>query len=480
MLIPIPFLFLLLSHIQHTTCQTIQLQNNQIVSASSTSAEYQHYYFSVPTQIQLLAQKLNIYLSITSCNQPDLIAFLSTSNTTEPQNGIRLDNTNGLITWNSNHSVSEIWVAISANQTKDNSGQWSYEIAASTQQIMHPVYNNSDPTAPYITLDDTDRNSALFLSNALDEPFPNSTILITSGQPTGLSWSLCAAKLHSVPQLSINRTITTRGPTNATRYQFLISNLTDNASYQAYLLQENNGVAGISMPIPIKTKASAVCQLIYDLPFCNQVAYSVPSNSAVSRWDLAAQYDTQAQALFDPFDVSLSQFNCESTQYSLVRNCTDCYRDYKTWLCSVTIPRCTDLTSSAGLIQGSDKIKAAPAVRDVPINGSRNPWIDSTLQPSAWTELLPCIDLCYHVVQSCPPYLQFFCPVGDLASVQYGYWQTGNATVNGTTYQFNLNNPTCNRMGLDIKLLTLSSQGHKLRTFSCSFCIVFFMIFILL
>lgn len=136
MLIPISFLFLLLSHIQHTTCQTIQLQNNQIVSASSTSAEYQHYYFSVPTQIQLLAQKLNIYLSITSCNQPDLIAFLSTSNTTEPQNGIRLDNTNGLITWNSNHSVSEIWVAISANQTKDNSGQWSYEIAASTQRKL--------------------------------------------------------------------------------------------------------------------------------------------------------------------------------------------------------------------------------------------------------------------------------------------------------------------------------------------------------
>ncbi|CAO3702780.1 unnamed protein product [Rhizopus stolonifer] len=367
------------------------------------------------------------------------------------------------MTWNSNHTTSKIWIAVGNNQTT-NTG--TYEIGVSIQQSMHSIYNSTESTSPSITLDDTDANNALFLSNPLSGNLPNNTLLFTSGQPAELSWSICAAKLYAVSGISVNQTMTTRGPTNDTRYQLFASGLTETSSYRAYLLQTSNGFTGMTEPIALNTKTGSVCQLVYDLPFCNQVAYSVASNPTTDRWSLASQYDAQAQTTFEPFALSLSQFNCESTQYSLVRNCTDCYRDYKTWLCAVTIPRCAD-TSDFVQDYTIPTAPAAPALREVPINGSRNPWVDSTLSPVESTELLPCIDLCYHVVQSCPPYMQFYCPVSDLASIQYGYWQTGDTVVNNTVYRFDVNRPTCNRMGLDTKRLTITSNGNKIKSLSC-------------
>lgn len=181
----------------------------------------------------------------------------------------------------------------------------------------------------------------------------------------------------------------------------------------------------------------ANCRLIYNLEFCNEVAYSVAADPTQDINNITASYDAQAQQLFQPFAVAISQFNCETTQYSLVRNCTDCYNDYKRWLCAVSIPRCTS----------ADEEEDDRAIRAVGVNESRNPWIDQTMAPGAWTELLPCIDLCYRVVQSCPPFMQFRCPKGDLAALQYGYWkkQTGDE-----------NRPVCNRVGLDESLLVIS------------------------
>ncbi|KAG1464211.1 hypothetical protein G6F46_005422 [Rhizopus delemar] len=435
MRIPIYFI---LSYICFISCQTIQLQNNQIILASLTSATaYQYYYFSIPAQTQLLAAKPNIYLTITSCTQTGLNAFLSTTNNiTIPQNGTPLNNVNGLMVWSSNSTVNEIWIAVGTNQT-ENTG--TYEIGVSTQQSMHLVYNDTNSTVPSMTLDDTDGDSALFLSNPLGGYLPNSTLIITSNQPAELSWSLCAAKIYNISGININQTMTTRGPTpDTTRNQFFISGLSEATSYRAYLLETSNGITGMTAPITFKTKAGSGCQLVHDLSFCSQVAYSVPSNPMLDRYSLATEYDNQAYTTFQPFATSLSQYNCESTQYSLVRNCTDCYRDYKAWLCAVTIPRCTD---TSDLRQGSP-LAAAPALRDVSVNGSRNAWIDNSVKPNEWTELLPCIDLCYHVVQSCPPYLQFYCPVGDLARDQYGYWQTGDIIINNTAHQFGVNNPT--------------------------------------
>jgi calcium channel MID1 len=367
------------------------------------------------------------------------------------------------------------------------------------------LYQSGDTTdtAPSISLDDTDRNNALFLSNIYRGTAPNSTIVITAGMPTELAYSSCAALLHKVPNYSVNTTLTTRGPTNDTRQQFMVANLTQDTTYKAYMMQSSGSSTGMTLPITVYTKTGKCCfeiweieneysnniiivsidsncRLIYDLPFCNQVAYSVPvspdSYSTSDIWNISSAYDQQAAKLFDPFDVALEQFNCETTQYSLVRNCTDCYRDYKTWLCAVTIPRCTDSASSSDLSQGTDDVKAAPAIRDISAGASRNGWIDTAMAPGEWTELLPCIDLCYHVVQSCPPFMQFYCPQGDLAAVQYGFWQTGNATVNGTLYNFDVNNPTCNRMGVNASLLTISGATQITLNSFLTFCTSFMLL----
>lgn len=357
---------------------------------------------------------------------------------------------------------------------------------------MHPVFMNfqadDNLNIPYLTLDDTDRTSALFLSSTFQSSnAPNSSILISSGLPNELSFSYCAAKRYQLTGYSTNTSTTQRGPSGLPRQQFLVSNLAQDTEYTAYMVQPTGGnLIGITAPVALTTKIDANCRLIYDLTFCDQVAYSVPTgSSAFEQADLrtiAAAYDNQALEKFAPFNTSLSQYNCETTQYSLVRNCTDCYRDYKNWLCAVTIPRCTDSSSSGDLSQGTDDVEAAPALRDITVNASRNPWIDETMSPGEWTELLPCIDLCYYVVQSCPPFLQFYCPTADLAKVQYGYWQNGSASINGSIYHFDINNPTCNRMGVAPYRLTIGSASHvsrQLTPFIIS-CIVGVTLFLLL
>ncbi|KAI8070648.1 stretch-activated Ca2+-permeable channel component-domain-containing protein [Gilbertella persicaria] len=390
-----------------------------------------------------------IYLTTTTCSQPQssdfneqvppLQVYVSTSSSNKlpgPHQGITVENgLNGLTQWQSDGTSSQLWIAVGAPPLQGSwTGNWTFEIGVSTHQPMHVVYTNNQP---YLLLDDTDRNNALFLSSPFSGTAPNTSLLIASHLPTELSYSLCAIRLNTVPNYAVNTTITTRGYTNTTKQQFMVSNLVQDTTYTAYMAQTTQGLTGITMPVSVTTKMDANCRIIYDLPFCNQVAYSVPINpdtfNTDNQWDLAYQYDTQALEKFEPFSVALSQFNCETTQYSLVRNCTDCYRDYKAWLCSVTIPRCTDASSSGDLTQGTDDVVAAPALQDISVNASRNPWVDNTLNPGEWTELLPCIDLCYHVVQSCPPFMQFYCPTGDLATVQYGYWQQGTVHVNSTT-----------------------------------------------
>lgn len=54
-------------------------------------------------------------------------------------------------------------------------------------------------------------------------------------------------------------------------------------------------------------------------------------------------------------------------------------------------------------------------------NASRNPLIDSQIQPGPYKEILPCTDLCNDMVRTCPSALQFRCPTGKLLNDSYGY-----------------------------------------------------------
>lgn len=182
-----------------------------------------------------------------------------------------------------------------------------------------------------------------------------------------------------------------------------------------------------------KKSVDGNCQLLYNLSFCNTVSYAVPSNG--NRYSnlsaLAHQYDTEAKRLFQSFSNSLEQVPCDTTssaQYSLAVTCDNCTTAYKRWLCAVTIPRCEDYSSSKPYLQvrgigqnftnGSmptDRFgdtTFSPANKSILyMNSSRFPLIDESVQPGPYKEVLPCIDLCYGLVQSCPASLQFACPL---------------------------------------------------------------------
>ena len=46
--------------------------------------------------------------------------------------------------------------------------------------------------------------------------------------------------------------------------------------------------------------------------------------------------------------------------------------------------------------------------------------IDQIIKPGPWKEVLPCEDLCYQLVQSCPAALDFACPIGKRLESSYG------------------------------------------------------------
>lgn len=58
---------------------------------------------------------------------------------------------------------------------------------------------------------------------------------------------------------------------------------------------------------------------------------------------------------------------------------------------------------------------------------SRNSMIDNTIKPGPYKEVLPCKDLCYHLMQNCPAALQFACPEeGRGLNYSYGHYSRGN------------------------------------------------------
>jgi calcium channel MID1 len=173
------------------------------------------------------------------------------------------------------------------------------------------------------------------------------------------------------------------------------------------------------------------CQVLFDLEFCDSVAYAVPSSSNFTRDDdrLKALYDSQAEAYYANFSRSLAQVACDTTseaQYSLARTCKDCAKDYKNWLCSVLIPRCEDWTAKDEWLQERNINALLPdgslafagnvsaeikEKRDrFAFSKSRNPMIDKVIKPGPYKEMKPCEDLCFDIVKSCPAQLGFACP----------------------------------------------------------------------
>lgn len=178
------------------------------------------------------------------------------------------------------------------------------------------------------------------------------------------------------------------------------------------------------------------CTIITGLSLCNEMEYAVPSNATLfpKMEDLRAFYDNYTQTMYDHFDKSLQQVQCEApsqNMYSLVKGCADCREAYKNWLCSVAIPRCSDFSEpdkdylhirniNSPFSNGTlvDEALRTEFGDNPAFNQSRNPVIDEKIQPGPYKELLPCDYMCYQLVQSCPAQLSFSCPLPG--GKQYG------------------------------------------------------------
>lgn len=198
--------------------------------------------------------------------------------------------------------------------------------------------------------------------------------------------------------------------------------------------------------------------MIFNLSFCNQTAYAVPANTAnfANFTTLAAFYDNATQAQYQFFENVLAQIPCETTssaQYSLARNCSDCAAAYKEWLCSVTIPRCTDFSSNLPWLQERNMGQPFPngtmlpqslvdfANNSMAFNNSRNPIIDAFVQPGPYKEVLPCNDLCHNLVQSCPASMGFACPRPGRIAFNQSYGQMPDPNIPGQVGQITCNYP---------------------------------------
>lgn len=175
------------------------------------------------------------------------------------------------------------------------------------------------------------------------------------------------------------------------------------------------------------------CAVLFNLTFCSEVAYAVPSNPDLDVTQLRDIYDNHAANYYTNFNYSLQQIQCNAapeSMFSLTVGCDDCARAYKQWLCSVSIPRCADFSNNASylmvrnagqnFINGTSLPAGSPYLESRVTNVSRNALIDTQIKPGPYKEILPCADICYNLVKDCPTALGFGCPTGSWLNASYG------------------------------------------------------------
>ena len=187
------------------------------------------------------------------------------------------------------------------------------------------------------------------------------------------------------------------------------------------------------------------------MPYCPRVSYAVPLPSLpfpITSYDSTNIPDSVSGPLISyltNFTTSLLTFACGRDWYSPLQTCLDCQEAYRTWLCSISFPRCgesptsssssTTVTSAtASASSGTTTISPALVVQEANVN-QRNPNLPNTT--SAVEILLPCLETCNAVDRACPNFLGFACPVPRFnANVSYGVgFIDGDAQSTGTWSQ---------------------------------------------
>lgn len=442
--------------------------------------------------------QLTLYVSTTSENQAPGPGGRNNTQTVHPFRG-------GFVNASVPNASGDWYMAVHAPSLPEGfTGFWNLELAVSIDDYFHAAEFND----PFLYQVDTDINSALLVTDNLTQAAPDDpvyqewldlaapfSLFVSNKNLTGLVGmenSYCglqnfvrANKQLKADQndLSGNETnismgMITRGLGRKPKEQFYVDNLNGSSDYNAYLALDGNstasgdGVVGgggkVWKAVPFRTKTDGNCQLLFNLTFCDEVAYAVPANPNnpdVGTFEALQEfYENYTLKWYAPFNYTLAQIPCNTTsesKYSLAKGCDDCAAAYKEWLCAVSIPRCEDFSNMAGHLQIRNvgqpfynnnsmlsdtklnenyiNMEDAPTVdgtiafdqtliSSFATNQSRNPAIDETIKPGPYKEVLPCEDLCYSLMQSCPASMQFACPYPG-RGLERGYGKrTGDLT----------------------------------------------------
>ncbi|KAK6330692.1 stretch-activated cation channel mid1 [Orbilia javanica] len=371
------------------------------------------------------------------------------------------------------NASSTIYLSVVApNITSDMAnftGFWNYEIIASTKRQYYGWYKYQN-----LYLIDSDSSNALLISgnetaydksanvSAIRPPYTFFAHPANDTAVNGLTRSWCGLTARaSLRSSSGDISMTRRGLGNKVKEQIYLKGLKPNTTYNVWLAKQNNETEGgfIYSAVNLTTKSDGNCRVIYDLQFCSEVAYAVPTNDTIfqNMPHLAKFYDTYASSWYANFSYSLQQVQCNTTsdrEYSHLRSCEDCDKAYKTWLCATTIPRCADYSSNATFLaernrgdgedNGPTKVFLDDGrIVDIELGNvtnddgstppafkaaSRNILIDEVVSPGPYKEIKPCMDLCWSLIQSCPASLGFSCPSGSRGENSYG-WRSDDGDI---------------------------------------------------
>lgn len=321
-----------------------------------------------------------------------------------------------------------LYIAVRAPENTNKSVEWLYQIGASQNDLVFQWDDRS-----WALLVDTDEDSALIVTGNLSSYDPG-TMNITTMNVTELSSyqlyiylydykdyfatynrSWCA--IRNGPSLlssdHYETSYTTRS--GGLQQQFYITGLNTSTTYIAYLVSDFRGSAfggAVYQPFEFTTMENNACELIYDLDFCDKVAYSVPSSSNMKQDELKQAYDNRAEELYGNFSKALQQIPCDTISdaiFSPITSCKQCAASYKNWLCAITIPRC--LTRN---ITG---------YKNRPVNDSRSEFINEEIVPPLdYYEVLPCVNVCHAIARDCPAQFGFRCPTKISQISKSYYW----------------------------------------------------------
>ncbi|GIK00537.1 stretch-activated cation channel mid1 [Aspergillus viridinutans] len=428
----------------------------------------------------IVKRSTSVYLSLTMCSKPEinntngtipdsvpslpeLNLYVSTSESLQKPGPGQDSSKQNVFTADDGYvgasvqADGDVFIGIAVQNSTAYSGSYTYEIAASIDAYFHSIVDE-----PFLHFVDSDIHAALLTTDNLTlseegsenyqqwmnltPPFTMFAHNVNDTAISGLQRSYCA--LERLAQIGkgdhgVEGGMTNRGLGKKPKEQFYITGLNRTSNYSGILAMDGNstnsgnGIVGgggrVWKPMYFATKSDDNCAVLFNLTFCSEVAYAVPSNPDLGIVQLGSKYDKYAESLYKNFSYSLDQIQCNTTNetsFSLAVGCNDCADAYKQWLCAVTIPRCADFSSNGLFLQvrnagqqfinGSTLSPTDPRHRDPAQNKSRNPMIDDQIRPGPYKELLPCQDICYSLVKRCPAALKFSCPQGKRLNSAYG------------------------------------------------------------